>query len=279
MTNLPQKQPDLLQIPTKYGVLRYEMPKDLSSEKQAILEAYLAPKINTVSDSELDDFTLRQINQALILLGHSRQLNDANEQGMMSDAISEIIRGKYHFLTMQEVGLIFKMGVQGDFKNSPEEVVMINVEKVHSWIKAYLNAKRGEVIATLKPAEPEKLPPADYNPESDFEILLQKVRNGQEVSQAEWICQTAQHYDRLNKSASFTLTADQRRAIFQEERDKLVKEGKNRMLHISTETRFMFRAFMENQPGENQYEKEVATICRIRVFREYVETLAKQTAA
>lgn len=276
---IQKSNPSQIQIQTKYGLLRYETPEHLTPEQQSVLAAYMAPKIATIPDVELEAFILRQINQALLLLGHSRQLQTPEEQSVMSDAISELIRKKYSFLTLPEIGLIFKKGVQGDYKHSPEDVVMVNLEKVHSWIKAYHSRTRAEVVASLKPVVPEKQKPEDYNPETDFSQFLQKVKTGVEITEAEWVCQTAQHYDRLNSSNAFNISTQHRKSIYQEEREKHKEAGKNRMLHINTETRFLFRAFVEGQTGENQYEKEVKTNCKIRVFREYVQELAKQQKA
>lgn len=280
MSNIIKHQPyDSLQIQTKFGLLHYDIPANLTREQQAILKAYTEPKIATLPDIELDAFVLRQINQALLLLGHSKQLQTEQEQAIMSDAISSLVREKYSFLTLKDIELAFQMATRGEFKTSPEDVVMVNLEKVSQWLKTYHRKNRAEVISNLKPAEPTKQKPEDYNPELDLDSFVQKVRAGQEITETEWICQTAQHYDRLNKSGAFTITNEQRKAIYQEEREKLQEEGKNRMLHISTETRFLFRAFVEGQTGENQYEKEVKTNCKIRVFREYVQQLANQKAA
>lgn len=280
MTDLIKRESTfLVQKETRHGTLIHEAPEALTKEQRSILAAYTAPAIHTLTDRELLPQISGMIGRALIELGHKNSLKDDPDFKIMQDAIFSDIRERYEFFSLQDLELVFKFGTRGDFKSKPDDVVFLNREQVNRWLKCYHGTKRAEVVTSLKPVEPKRERPADYNPETDFESLLQKVKSGQGVSDTEWICQTAQHYDRLNKAESFNLTTEQRKAIFQEERERLITEGKHRMLHVNTETRFMFRAFMESHPGENQYQKEVTTICRIRVFREYVQELAKQNAA
>lgn len=280
MSNLQKYQPtESVQIQTKFGLLYYVAPKDLTKEQKAILAAYTAPKIATVSDIELDAFILRQINQALVLLGHSNTLKNTDEQASMSDAFTELIKGKFSFLTLEDIALVFKMGIQGEFKLKPEEVVMISITQISQWLKYYHKKTRAEVIAQLKPAEAPKGKPEGYNPETDFNALLQKVKAGDPVTDTEWVCQTGQHYERLNNSNAFNLSTQQRQVIYQEEREKRKEAGQADNLQRKKDTRFAFLAFMEGQAGDNQFEKEVKTNCKIRVFREYVQALAKSKAA
>lgn len=280
MGNLIKQEPTfLVHKATRHGTLIHEAPESLTKEQRVILKAYTEPAIYTISDMELLPKISGMIGRALIELGHKNSLNDDAEFKIMQDAIYSDIRERYDFFSVQDIELVFKFGARGDFKSKPDDVVFLNREQVNKWLKCYHGSKRADVVASLKPAGPKKEAPPDYNPETDFGNLLQKIKSGAAVTDTEWICQTAQHYDRLNNAGSFNITNEERKAIFQEERNRLIENGKNRMLHVNTETRFMFRAFMESQPGENQYQKEVATICRIRVFREYVEALAKTKAA
>jgi hypothetical protein len=260
---------------TKYGTLVHVAPEYLTKEQKSIVEAYTAPNLTTLSDKELLPKLSGIIARAFIELGHKKSLEDDNEFKIMLNAIYTDIREKYEFLSVPDLELIFKFGARGDFKNKPEDVVFINRDQVNNWLKCYHRQKRADVITQLLPLEKPKEKPKEYNAENDFNTFVQKIKAGEPVNDTEWICQTAQHYERLKQSNAFNLSTAERAAIYREEREKLKHEGKNKMLHVNTETRFLFRAFVEGQKEENHYEKEVITNCKIRIFKDYTLNLTK----
>ncbi len=107
--------------------------------------------------------------------------------------------------------------------------------------------------------------------EAMLQSFIQKVKDGYQPTPLDWVCQTASHYQRLDTAGTFGLSIEEKRRIYQEEKDLVQRNAKYNLEHVGLLTKGAYTAFAAGNTANNTYEKQVLTNCRIRVFREYVE--------
>jgi len=270
-TIIHQKPSNLLLIPVGTGMMQYEILPGATMAQKSILAALNAPKIKDLTDRELDTLLFAFVNKALILLGHSRQLNGDDDQHVLISELALMLREKWHFYTAKELQLVLQMGVRGDLKNKPEDVVFLNIEQVNSWLKKYKEVNRPEAMKHLKPYEAPKQQPKYCDMEALLQSFIDLLQAGHPATELAWICQTATHYQWMDTAGIFGLSLEDKKRIYAEEKALVERNAKYKLEHVNAVTKGAFAVFMSNSNAANPYEKEVLTNCRIRVFRQYVE--------
>lgn len=157
MNNLIKtEQPGKIVLATAHGSQTFEMIPNTPAEVQSVLRAGNAPKVETLTDAELEEIVLMQIASGLTLLGHKNHLADPADQAALTRAVAKIIRQKYQYRTTAEIEIIFTMGVCGELKTRADEVVFLNIDQINSWFRLFrekVKPRAMEYVRELK--EPE----------------------------------------------------------------------------------------------------------------------------
>lgn len=270
---------ELLQISTPSGAMLYQVVPSATPSQRSVLAALNAPKVKEVNDEALTTVLLGCVNKGLVLLGQTRQWVDDNDQATFIKELNRLIREKWSYYTIKEIALVMELGVRGELKGKPDEVVFLNIEQVNRWFKHYRAENKPAAMKALAPYEPAKEAPADYDRGRELESFISKIREGASVAELEWIIQAGVHYKWLDSEGHLGLTIEEKKAIYEEEKALVVRNAKYNMEHVSILTKFIFGAFVNGQDGTNHYEKLTLTNCRVRAFKEYIQKQIKAKAA
>lgn len=146
---IKQKQPELVTLRTAVGLQTFQIAQDTTKEQRAIIVASTGLKIADVSKIELEVAINKLIGSGLLLLGHKNHLSKEEDQMIMARAIAEMIRLKFYYRTMEDLIIIFNMGIRGQLRSKPEEVVYLNIEQVTSWFERYRTKVKPEAMKKL----------------------------------------------------------------------------------------------------------------------------------
>jgi hypothetical protein len=270
---------ELLQISTPSGAMMYQVISSATPSQRSVLAALNAPKVNAISDKDLTDLLIACVNKGLILLGHTRQWADSQDQATFIKELNLMIRENWSYYTAQEVKLVMELGVRGELKVKPDEVVFLNIEQVNRWFKVYRHENKPAAMAALKPYEPTHEAPEGFSIQNELQAFIARIQEGYDPTELEWITQSAQHYQWLDNEGLLGLSTEDKKAIYQEEKVLVIRKAKYNLEHVSVITKFVFGMFVNGQDASNSYEKETKTNCRIRAFRGYVQKQINQKAA
>lgn len=276
---IKQDSSELLQISTPSGAMLYQVIPTATPAQRSILAALNAPKVIFINDKDLTDLLIACVNKGLILLGHTRQWSDQQDQATFIKELVLLIRERWSFYTAQEVKLVMELGVRGELKSKPDEVVFLNIEQVNRWFKNYRAEKKPEAMKALSPYEPAKEAPEDFSNQKELDSFLIRVQEGYAPTELDWIIQSGLHYKWLDSEGLLGLTIDDKKAIYQEEKELVKRNAKYNLEHVNVITKFIYGMFVNGQDPTNSYEKLTLTNCRVRAFKEYIQKQTKQKAA
>lgn len=258
---------ELQTIPAAGGLMPTSAttPQDL-----AILQAMQDRRVSQASDQELDRLLNAAINKGLLLLGHKNQLTSTVDQALMVTEVSNMIRQNWHYLTLREVELVFEMGVRGELKTRPDQIVFLNIEQVGSWFQVYRNDRKPKAVQSARKEEPEQ---AEVDPLAFDEIRIaylkdqvEKIRESQYRDfdagdvYSEW----------LQRIGVIRLTNEEKLQIKFEEAAELIRIA--RITDLDPASRWELKRFMHSpvMQRNNRYELRLRSLCKKRVLKDFI---------
>lgn len=132
----------------------------LSRYEKEVVESQTSLKISTLSDSDIMNLALRVISLSKIKLG-SKPLPDDEHRALVLVLMEDI--KSYGYLTIDEINLALKRGLNGEFNSSGNDVVFFSPSNFVQWIRKFVEQKNEVMrkVANAKVIEPEKPKPSD----------------------------------------------------------------------------------------------------------------------
>jgi hypothetical protein len=238
------------------SVIRYEAggkqfdlqtTAETTKEDYAIIKALQAVRAGDAPETFFEHFIPAFINESVLLLGHKNSMGTDEEQILLANELRKIIKGKWHFYTIEEIKIILRMGIRGDFKGKETDVVYLNIEQINSWFKKYRTERKPKAMKTTRLLEPPK--EVNYQPLSFLKEGILKASNDA-LSDDDLTHLTGCYYERLKKAKLLPTPADKMWEIYHAERKRVEN------LAIGTGEAFMqdkktaFRAYRESLTSE-----------------------------
>lgn len=250
-------------------------------DREILLASLTGPKVNMMTDKELDRLVISIIAAGVLKLGHKNQLDNDQDLGLFSDGIAALIREKWAHLTETEVRLVFKMGVRGDFRTDPKEVIYLNEPNIAAWFKAYKYQRKAEatlhkqkLMGSLERQQPAK----EMSQEEIEEMNIERLE-----TELERLAQPGEAYREfdlgnvlffwLESLGVIALTNAEKLEILNKERQMLRAERKSDKLDLPTKLSYkqFDQALNANTYASgNRYEEEAKNRARKQAFRGFI---------
>jgi hypothetical protein len=193
-------------------------PSLTPTEKKIVLAAQ-EPRIK-----ETEAFTIAQtvtnvVSGIYVRLGNKPK--DDNERRMIQDCIIKDLAGSFPNLTLKEFEIACYKGSMGDFRRTPDEVLYLSPEKVHSWLKLYIEMVKREAIAKQREYE-YKLDKEQGPSELEIKLIEEAYLKRMQAAFENFIkTGTYSHYepghlfyDWLDKRGMIKITDERKKEIF-----------------------------------------------------------------
>lgn len=249
---------------------------ETTKEDLAIIRALQAVKAGDAPIEFFEQFIPAFINESVLLLGHKNSMGTDEEQILLANELRKIIKGKWHFYTIEEIKIILRMGIRGDFKVKETDIVYLNIEQINSWFKKYRTERKPKAMKTTKLLEPEK--PVNYEPLSFLKEGVLKAAK-EELTEDDITHLTGCYYERLKKAKLLPTPAAQKWDIYYEERKRVENQAIGTGEAFLQDKKVAFRAYkasLENQVSitGNYFEEKAQGSYRRRLMKLALEHLA-----
>jgi len=148
---------------------------------------------------------------------------DDDEREIIQDAIIKDLAVSFPNLTLKEFEIACYKGSMGDFRRTSDEVLFLSPEKVHGWIKAYVEQIKKEVIAKQRDYENKldvhKEPSEEEKKKIESDYLLRMQGAFEEfIATGVYSHHEPAHllYGWLDKRGMIKITPQRKREIFAE---------------------------------------------------------------
>ena len=231
----------------------------------AVLKAYSSEgALKHLPDAEVVQSLDRFISAAAIAAGHKNTFTD-------QFTLKETVKGVLTFLKLKKSGLRLgevkiaisygSYGMFGDFAN-------INVKQINQWIEAYDTEMRRPAFERkpeeqIKGRSQEEIEEENNKLSRDgiIEVYNKSLEAKQNLFKDDF--KNLAFYSYLERLNLIDVPLDQKKKIFEEERDKAVKTAR------STDPRSeSLREYL--QTGSGSFKKKVQTRCKLRVFKDWI---------
>ncbi|RNI26598.1 hypothetical protein [Rufibacter latericius] len=260
---------------------REAVAKLKKQEQEILLCSLKGTKVNMMTDRQLDTLVASVIGTGLLQLGHKNQLETKTETEIFFNSIAALLREKWGQMTEQEVRLVFKMGVRGDFKADAKEVVFLNEPNINGWFKAYKYQLKAEAHLQKQKLLMEvgrETHPRQMSMEETFELNLRRLE-----AEMERLSQPGEIYREfdlgnvllswLESLGVINLTDAEKLDILNAERKLVLAEKKMESIELTHRLSYkLFQAALEtgSHASGNKYEQEAKNRARKEVFKGFV---------
>jgi hypothetical protein len=140
-----------------------QLSEKLTDFERSVVLAAEEPRIKALDKAVIGPKVTDVVSRAFMTLG-SKSLEYA-ERKALEKLIYDDLKISFPNLTLKEFEIAVYKGSMGEFRKKPDEVIFISPEKVHSWIKAYKDEIKKEVIAKQWAFEAEQDKAKEPTPE------------------------------------------------------------------------------------------------------------------
>jgi hypothetical protein len=109
-------------------------------------------QVRQMSSLELAAELTAPIEGVPLMLGHSKTLHEDDDLEMLCKLTAEMVHRSFPGLTLAEIGLAFRRGASGEWKQ-PGEVLLPTVQCFRSWLSAYQKGDRVAAVQALQKGE------------------------------------------------------------------------------------------------------------------------------
>lgn len=130
------------------------MDSSLTQFEKSVVLASKEPRIKDLQRLEVGKKVTEVISSAFVALG-SKPMN-LEERKILERAIETDLYISFPNITLKEFQIAVYKGSMGDFKIKDDEVIMITPKNVHTWINAYRDFVKKDIIAKQRALEYKK---------------------------------------------------------------------------------------------------------------------------
>jgi hypothetical protein len=144
----------------------------LTKTEQAIVKARQSPRVGDIPEKDLKNIITTIITMALFDLGHKMDLKDRQ---VLESRLKDGILKRFHKNTGEEIRQAIELGVRGEYKSKPEDVVFITVSNIEGWIKAFNSKTKVEVIKKFNILEEKR------EKEAEVEDKERRIKEAEQI--------------------------------------------------------------------------------------------------
>jgi hypothetical protein len=227
---------------------------------------------------DLDLLLTAELQRAALRLGHKNALADKEDALLIRDDVAELLREKWHYLTENEIRLVFRLGSTGELKLKPDEVVFLSVATVAEWLRRYKYTTKPAAMWHASSQVPPHTDLPEHHPVSigwrvNQICLLVDAYDGLTVDDVGELDPGNCLYDWLKEIRAFHgfRTMAEYEEMRVEETERLFSSPQS----PHKEERMRLRSFADalekgNWPAEHPMARNVANACKKRVFKEWL---------
>lgn len=241
-----------------------------------IVSAQSARKVSVLNDAELDFLLTSELQRAALRLGHKNALGDVNDALLIRDDVAELIRQRWHYLSENELRIVFRLGATGELKLKADEVVFLSVATIAEWLRRYKYTSKPAAMAHAR----EFVAPATELPEHHPVRIAWRVQQIAAIvtMAAEGPYQEADPgnclYDWLKEIRAFHgfRTAAEYEDMRAEEVEQLLAQPQSPRKEDRQQVRSFADALEKGQwPAGHPLVRDVGNACKKRVLKEWVQ--------
>jgi hypothetical protein len=138
------------------GLLAYN-PTTTPPRLVPIIQAQATTKVRDLSDRDLDQLLIGQIQQAARRMNHRNAVQDGLETNLMARDVAALLRDRWSYLTKGEVEQVFYLGSMGELLPPPgpdgqptEEVVYLASKSFGTWLRRYKYDVKTQAMAHVQ---------------------------------------------------------------------------------------------------------------------------------
>lgn len=242
----------------------------------AIVSAQSARKVAALNDMELDVLLTSELLRAALRMGHKNALGDDKDALLIREDVAELLREKWHYLTENEIRIVFRLGSTGELKLKPDEVVFMSVATVAEWLRRYKYTTKPAAMEHARPFEAPASPLPEHHPAR----IAWKVTQIAEIVEAAIQGVSEHHdpgnclYDWLKEVGAFKgfRSAQEYADMKAEETERLFRAPRSPQKDERNALRTFADALeMGNWPADHPLARTVANACKKRVLQEWVQ--------
>ncbi len=128
-------------------LIKYELPNGLNKLEESIVLASKGVRVFHMEEKDFKNFITTSITMALFDLGQSMQTQDRQ---LLESRLREDLKKYFGKYTSEEIKKAIEMGVRGEFKTKPEDVIFISVRGINDWIKKYGTQTKIEAMKKVR---------------------------------------------------------------------------------------------------------------------------------
>lgn len=116
----------------------------LTTQEASIVLASRGAKIKDIKKKEIANVITDLVGASFVVLNQQKMLPEDRlilEQQVVGD-----ITRDFQNLSLEDIKEAFHLGVRGQFKSKPEDVVFISVATIYSWLRSYKEGMRREAM-------------------------------------------------------------------------------------------------------------------------------------
>lgn len=200
------------------GIVKFVPNAGLTKAEADIVLASKSTRIFHMETKDLWNLITTVITMALFDLGHKMEQKDRDllQERLMQDLVKYF--GKY---TDQEFRKAVELGVRGEFKTKPEDVIFINLKSINEWFRKFINVTKADVMKKNRILEEKK--------EKEMEDLRkeEKIKESEQIARQDLINAYATFkdggairdplnvlYDYLDKQGLVKLSNERKKKIY-----------------------------------------------------------------
>jgi hypothetical protein len=206
----------------------------ITSLEVSVIKSSSSKKVIQTSENDLNELILDCITLALFDL---RQSLEDNEIQILKSRIVFDLKLHWRGLTIWDIKQAFELGSRGHFRAKPDEVVMLSVEKVYNWIKAYkIQIKEPAMKKAPQLLLKENIESREYTPEEiqkknkeaeklEFENIKNAFniwKDGNVINDPYGIM-----YEFMNRRGMIKLSKERRQEIYKKELEEYISNLKD----------------------------------------------------
>lgn len=124
-------------------LIRIEVNQGLTPTEASIVLASQGERVGQMSDKDLKNLITTALTMALFDLGQSMQTQDRQ---LLESRLKGDLKSYFGKFTGEEVRKAIELGVRGNFKSRPDDIIFISVKGINEWLNKYRDQVKIEVM-------------------------------------------------------------------------------------------------------------------------------------
>lgn len=257
------------------GIIKFVPNTGLTKAEADIVLAARSIRICQMDDKELWNLITTVITMALFDLGQAMQQGDRD---LLQERIKSDLENYFGKYTDLEFRKAVELGVRGEFKDKPDDVIFISVKGINNWMKKFVNITKAEVmkknriLEEKKEKEMEEVNIEEKKKESERILREDLIRSYATFKEGGAINDPLNVlYDYLDRNGLVKLSNARKKIIY----DQAINDYKRRHTEEASVSEHMVnkKILQEIEQGSSRVQALVKVIAKQKALKEIFEDM------